>query len=220
MTTKNIFLLVLFCLSISCSSNNETIFTNYKTGDILFQDSSNSELSEAIKEVTHENSALNFSHVGILFIDNKKDKYVIEAISEGVCKTPLDNFLARNKDINGKPKVAIARLDKKFTYRISSALKYALTQIGKPYDYAYLMDNKSIYCSELIYNIFVKTGDKTEIFKLKPMTFKNSDTNKFVDTWIQHYKELNIEIPEGKLGLNPNGMSKSENIKFIYFFNK
>jgi len=220
MNTKIIFLFILCYIISSCSQQDKSLVFHFKSGDLLFQDSSNDKLSEAIKEVTHENSELNFSHVGILFIDNKKDKYVIEAISAGVSKTPLNIFLARSKNSKGKPKVAIARIDKKLENRIEYALKYALTQIGKPYDYAYLMDNNSIYCSELIYNIFTNTGDKSEIFKLNPMTFKNPVNNKFSDTWIHHYEKLNIKIPEGELGLNPNGMSKSKNIKFVYFFNK
>ena len=38
--------------------------------------------------------------------------------------------------------------------------------------------------------------------------------------WVEYYKELNHEIPEGELGLNPGGMSRSEGIDIIYMFEK
>ena len=37
---------------------------------------------------------------------------------------------------------------------------------------------------------------------------------------VAHYKELNHEIPEGELGLNPGGMARSKGIDIIYMFEK
>ena len=48
------------------------------------------------------------------------------------------------------------------------------------------------------------------------MTFKDSETNKTLPFWESYYADLDTEIPEGELGLNPNGMSISPNIKLVY----
>ena len=47
------------------------------------------------------------------------------------------------------------------------------------------------------------------------MTFKDPLTGLFHDGWIEHYKNLGIEIPEGQPGCNPNDMSKNKKLKFI-----
>ena len=53
-------------------------------------------------------------------------------------------------------------------------------------------------------------------FELSPMTFKDSETNKTLPFWENYYADLDTEIPEGALGLNPNGMSVSPNITLVY----
>ena len=56
--------------------------------------------------------------------------------------------------------------------------------------------------------------------QLNPMTFNEPGTNSPFGHWIEYYKELNHEIPEGELGLNPGGMSRSEGLDIIYIFEK
>ena len=58
------------------------------------------------------------------------------------------------------------------------------------------------------------------------MTFLNSLLNNSKEHnnpfrhWEDYYKELNHPIPEGKLGLNPGGMSRSDAIDIVYIFEK
>jgi hypothetical protein len=136
--------------------------------------------------------------------------YVLEAVSKGVSLTPLDRFLLRSN------KVAIARLNTKLNSRINAAMTYGKTLLNYPYDDIYVMGDSTYYCSELIYEMFVNTGDSTEVFQLNPMTFKDNQSSEYLPFWVEYYKNLGVEIPEGKPGLNPNGMFQSSNIEIVF----
>ena len=47
------------------------------------------------------------------------------------------------------------------------------------------------------------------------MTFKSPKTGAFFPVWVSYYAKLQMEIPEGKLGCNPGGISTSEKLKII-----
>ena len=47
------------------------------------------------------------------------------------------------------------------------------------------------------------------------MTFIDPKTKTFFPTWVNYYKELKTEIPEGKLGINPGLISRSNKIQII-----
>jgi len=41
------------------------------------------------------------------------------------------------------------------------------------------------------------------------------NTNEFFPAWVEYYQKLKIEIPEGKPGCNPGGISTSKKIKIV-----
>ncbi|BAV94695.1 YiiX/YebB-like N1pC/P60 family cysteine hydrolase [Ichthyobacterium seriolicida] len=212
------FLLLLFiAILVVYKKDIKPVFVS---GDILFQDTSRGDISKAIKKVTEdENNSKSFSHVGILQIDDKGTKFVLEAITEGgVSKTPFDTFLNRSLTDNGEPKVVVCRLKEKYRDEINVALEYGSKLIGYPYDNVYTIGDSMYYCSEYVYEMLHNTGEHKDIFKLNPMTFKDDDTGDYLPFWVKYYDSLNVDIPEGKLGLNPNGMYKSNNIDSIYSF--
>jgi hypothetical protein len=47
------------------------------------------------------------------------------------------------------------------------------------------------------------------------MTFKKPNSNDFFPAWVEYYKNIGIQIPEGKPGCNPGGISTSDKIKII-----
>ena len=49
--------------------------------------------------------------------------------------------------------------------------------------------------------------------KINPKTGKNDEF------WQSFYEKLNVEVPEGKLGCNPNGLSQSTKIEKIIVLN-
>ena len=66
---------------------------------------------------------------------------------------------------------------------------FSKKQIGKEYDNVFLIDNNSYYCSELIYEAFLKDS----IFKIQPMTFLHPNNNDTLKIWKDYYTKLRHE---------------------------
>lgn len=196
------FAYILFLLLYSCASNIEL-----KEGDILFQDLDSGPLCEAIEQVTPGYNNANLSHIGLIVSINGELK-VLEAIPPKVLLTNIDEFLNRSN------KVIVGRLKPEFRKSIEYAVEFAKQQLGKEYDDAFLMNNESYYCSELIYRAF----EKNNIFKLEPMTFRNPKNGETLEVWGNYYEKIGIDIPEGEPGINPGIMSLSEKIEIIHTY--
>ena len=179
-----------------------------KTGDIIFQSMNCGPLCEAINEVTEGYQGKDFSHLGLVLIQNDSI-YIIEAGGKEVKKTPYSTFKTYTKE-----EMYVGRLKPKYRKLIPAAIAFSLQQIGTPYDDEYLYDNGKYYCSELIYDAFLEAYKKP-LFHMYPMTFKSPQSNEFFDVWAEYYKNLKMEIPEGELGCNPGGISTSDTLKII-----
>ena len=191
-----------------------------QTGDIVFQDGSQSDFNDAIKNVTSSWAGKNFSHCGIIFIDSTAETpqiYVIEALFEGVKMTPFSDFLMRNTDKNNNPKVTVGRIIDSLNYTIPLAIKNAKSMLGAAYDFAFDFENDKIYCSELVYFSFLDS-EGNHIFETNPMTFINPSTGQFDKNWVEYFDKLGVEIPEGRQGINPGGLSKSKFITIIFSY--
>ena len=82
------------------------------------------------------------------------------------------------------------------------------------------LKDDTYYCSEVIYKGFQIVDSKQNLFIVNPMTFNEPNTNNPFIHWVSYYEELNAEIPEGELGLNPGSMSRSDKLDIIHIFNK
>ena len=156
---------------------------------------------------------MNFSHVGIVSIIDGTPM-VYEAYPPSVQLIDLKVFLNRSLDTNNKPKVIVGRLKKEYRKSIESAIVFIENKVGTKYDEFFLYENNKFYCSELLYDAFLKDS----IFELRPMTYKYQNSNEFQKQWINHFKKLDSEIPQGKLGINPGTMSISEKIEIVQIF--
>ena len=214
----------LSLLLISCGNNSNDEFS-LQIGDILFQDLDSSPLCDAIEKVTPGYNDYNFSHIGIVVelgdpncINSdyiyENDIKILEAIPEKVKTTRLDSFLNRSFDSDSMPKVVVGRLKKQYHFLIEDAVSFLKSKIGVKYDHYFIEKNNQYYCSELIHEAF----SKDSIFFQKPMTFIEPETEKIMDIWDEYYKNLNFEVPQGKIGVNPGIMSISQKIEIIHHY--
>ena len=204
---KKYFYLLLTIL-ISCTKNFKL-----QEGDLLFQDLDSSPLCDAIELVTPGYKGANFSHIGLVVLDNDTLK-VLEAIPPKVMTTNLDDFINRSFDKNGNPKVIVGRLKKEFKNSISNAISYSKSKLDITYDEVFLINNETYYCSELIFEAF----EKDSIFQLKPMTFLHPNNKDTLPVWKEYYSDLNTNIPEGNPGINPGIMSLSSKIEIVHIY--
>jgi len=228
-----ILLLSIFCIACGKNTDKENSDFQLKVGDILFQDLDSSPLCDAIELVTPGYKNGNFSHVGIViqggipfctnpdsrfeekyFYNINEDFKVLEAIPGGVRITNIDSFLNRSYDINKNPKVIVGRLKLKYQHTLKDVIPFLKSKIGVDYDNAFLLNNEKYYCSELIYEAFVKDS----VFRLKPMTFLHPKTEDTLSIWKEYYSDLKVEIPQNKLGINPGIMSLSDKIEIVHIY--
>ncbi len=192
---------------------------NLRPGDLLFQDLDCGGLCTAIETVTQGVCGAQFSHVGMVAKVTDGKVTVVEAIGPGVILTSLDQFLARSADKNGRPKVLVGRMNLPQA-QIAQAVNNAVAMDGIPYDAAFLPDNNSLYCSELIYEAFRFAPTGASLFGLEPMTFRDPATSAFFPQWVAYYAELGIPIPQETLGLNPGGVSRSPLVQLVAAFGR
>ena len=212
----SILIVIIFLLS-SCTTSLEDGDFELKEGDLLFQDSDCGPFCEAIEKVTFGYKGAKFSHIGML-IKDKDGLKVMEAISAGVVLTPIDSFLNRSFDQEKNPKVMVGRLKPRNQVLIPRAIDFVYRKMTKEYDDLFDMENDKYYCSELIYDAFKSANNNIPIFALKPMTFKDPETNLTFPIWEKYFEDLNSPIPEGALGINPGGISTSKFIEIVHLY--
>ncbi len=215
-----ISLLVVSALTTACryASLEKTSDFMLREGDLLFQDADCGALCDAIEKVTTGCHGASFSHVGIVAKDKSNNFVVIEASSNGVAATALQTFLDRSFDAKGRPKVVAGRLKPKLQRLIPLALKEACALKGKSYDKAFVIDNDGYYCSELIYEIFLRANDNNPVFALQPMTFKDPDSGTILAVWQDYFSKLGVSIPQGQPGINPGGISRAPVLDIVYVY--
>jgi len=197
-----IFLLILMIAPAVFGQKNDL-----KNGDLLFINVNCGAMCDAINAVTEGFEGNDFNHVGMVYSDNNNDFFVYEAISKGVVKTPLNDFLKRTNIVyKGTIKAP-------FQHLIPLAAAFCEEQLGVPYDADFLYDNGKYYCSELLYDAFLYANKDEAFFQLLPMTYKEPDSDEFFPVWTDHFEKQGIEIPEGLPGCNPGGMSLDEKVE-------
>ena len=177
--------------------NNHALF-DLRAGDLLFF-SDEGGMNDAVRESTGQ-----YTHVAL--VESVDDTvWIIDATQRyGVSHRPL--LRTRNGE---KPYPDVYRV-KHGCYNLDSVLTRARSFIGQPYDNAFLPDNGAIYCSELIYEVFLDdcSAKGQHLFKAQPMNWRDKEGN-LPEYWKKHFKELGVPVPEGVPGTNPTDMSRS-----------
>lgn len=200
---KLVFSLIGLLLLLGCGIKTKS---NLKSGDLLFVTAKSTGLSGAINDVTKKNDIQQYDHIGIVELEGF-ETYVLHAAPKGGSQRQLlSDFL--NEQRNEGQTVIQYRLKDAYQHSIKKALKEAHKMLGKPYNFDYILNDNSYYCSDFIERAF----REFEIFKLEPMTFKDSKTGQTNAFWKEFYSKRNLEVPEGKLGCNPNGLAASDKL--------
>lgn len=204
---RTIYIGMLFG-ALACSRPDETL----RTGDLLFQTGRESAMSGAIAAATGSGAPIPFTHVGIAVCGEGADS-VLEATSDGgVRMTALNEFLDKAASVGDRPAVVAMRL--KDTTGTAAAVARARSCMGQPYDYSYLPGNGKMYCSELVWENYLRPcGDR--IFPARPMNFRAADGS-MPRFWVELFEKLGETIPEGVPGTNPADMSRDSALVEVF----
>lgn len=193
-------------LLVACKSQK---INSLQNGDLLFVTAKQEGLSGAINNVTQRDKNLNFDHIGIVE-KSGKDMFVLHAAPKGGSqKQKMKYFLQNVKSQNQT--IVQYRLKKEFQTTIPTALAKANSMLGKPYNFNYILEEQSYYCSDFIERIFRADS----IFVLEPMTFQDPSTGETNSFWKSFYEKKGLQVPEGELGCNPNGLAASPKLERI-----
>jgi uncharacterized protein YycO len=191
----SLVIVIMFLSLQSCMSQE------FKNGDIIFHTSKSSQ-SKMVQLVT--NSKL--SHCGIIFYTKGKP-YVFEAV-QPVKITPLQQWI--NRGVGGK--YIVSRVKTPLTNsQLTEMYDYAKSQLGKDYDLKFQWSDKKMYCSELVYKVFV-AGDRF-IGEGKKFSDYNLN-NKVVKAAIKNRYGNSINLNE--MVITPVDIFKSSEVKTVF----
>ena len=203
---KKSVLLFLFFLTMSCKTYNTSILEN---GDLLFVPAVETGLSGAINNVTQTAKKTSYDHIGIV----KKEAdhlYVLHAAPKGGSqKQKLNHFIKEQTKLGQK--IDVYRLKAEYKASIPNSVEKAEKLVGKPYNFNYILDDHSYYCSDFVERAF----RENQIFVLEPMTFIDPKTKPTTAFWAKFYQDRNLKVPEGEPGCNPNGLAASEKLNKV-----
>lgn len=187
-----------------------------QTGDIVFVGipaegpASEGSMAEAIADATG-NGDTDYIHAALLEVDEEGTWIVDATDKRGVARYPLDTFILDFHRHDGSfPTFEVFRL--KNTEGVEAFLANAKKYLGEPYDLFFMEDNGMHYCTELVYDSYIRDGK--HIFESAPMNFKNAD-GEFPAFWVRTFAKIGAEIPQGKSGTNPQAMHGSDAIEYV-----
>lgn len=185
------------CLLSSCRTD-----TAPQTGDLIFFTGGSSSMDDAISSSTGDG----FVHVAIVEVDSEGTAWLIDA-------TPQKG-VSREKLLEEKGNMVLKRLND--STGVAASVQRAKGLIGSPYDFAFLPDNDAYYCSELVYECFLRP-DGSHIFSCQPMNFLDSEGN-LPEYWKELFEKLQMDVPQGIPGTNPEDLSHSTNLRSTSLF--
>lgn len=189
------------CLLSSCRTD-----TAPQTGDLIFFTGGSSSMDDAISSSTGEG----FVHVAIVEVDSEGTAWLIDATPrKGVSREKMETKLLEEKG-----KAVLMRL--KDSTGVTASVQRAKGLIGSSYDFAFLPDNDAYYCSELVYECFLRP-DGSHIFSCQPMNFLDSEGN-LPEYWKELFEKMQMDVPQGLPGTNPEDLSRSTTLRGTSLF--
>ncbi|MCQ2136244.1 MAG: hypothetical protein MJY67_04935 [Bacteroidales bacterium] len=180
-----------------------------RKGDLIFVgavESADTSMSDAIVSATGDGRK-NYFHVAIVDMEDNGDIYIIDAGDKrGVSRYPLDTFLVDFSYPDGSLAVMDVMRVKRLGRSVGAlAVERARSFLVEDYDWRFLPDNGSHYCSELVYDSFLDRRGR-RIFHAAPMNFLAPDGSLPL-FWEELFDSLDMPVPQGIEGTNPQDMS-------------
>ena len=185
-----------------------------RTGDIIFVGLPAGDepggMAEAIASTTGEGE-IEYIHAAIVDIDAEGNPWVIDAtLAHGVGRHPLDTLFEDFRHDDGRYLIyEVYRL--KDDRGAAGFVQNATAFTGEEYDCSFLPGNGRHYCTELVYDSYLRDGEP--VFEAAPMNFKGPD-GEFDPYWEWLFSEIGEEIPQGVVGTNPQAMHDSALLKY------
>lgn len=176
----------------------DKVDTNFREGDIIFQTSGSGQ-SLAIQLATKSP----FSHCGVL-LKKGNELMVFEAV-QPVKFTPIDQWIQQGDD---NYYVVKRLLNSDSVLQAATLMKmneFAQQNLGKDYDLPFEWTDKKMYCSELVYKIYLKTTgiEVGKTAKMKDFDLTSPIVQKIMK---QRYGE---NIPLDQLVISPSAIFDS-----------
>lgn len=203
-----ISLLFLSSLTGIAKMQSNGLNISLRTGDLLFCSSTSGELSKAIDGATQTANKTHYDHVGIVEVSNDTIWVFHAAPKKGVSREGIIQFITAGQE---PISATVYRIKNDWLKAVPAAIVKARSLLGEAYNYTYRISDQGYYCSEYIFEIFKMDS----LFSLNPMTFKNPNTGELLPGWVDYYRKLGIEVPEGEPGCNPNGLAACGKLKLI-----
>lgn len=188
----------------------------FQSGDMIFQ-TSKSQQASGIFAATRSN----YTHVGIVEVDDRGKKWVIEAVGP-VQRIPLDKWVARGVGA----KYATHRYKGLTEDQQNKIVKAAMKYKGRPYDkmFTYMDNGDAIYCSELVEMAYKDAGLKVgKRQKLGDLNIADSQAKKLIQQrWKQHPACKGLSTVEACLAeiwddelMTPVGLTNDSNVESV-----
>ncbi len=171
-------------------------------GDIIFQSLPKGILVNVIEGTTHSP----FSHCGVVIKEN--NKWVVNEAIGTVHSTPLWIWILRGR----KLAIEVFRVKNPYSKFIPDFVNALNKYQDKPYDFNYKMDDKNIYCSELVYKAF---RDSSQIKLGKLFTLGKLD-------WKPYKNDIEMieggSVPTNRIMITPRHLSEAKELEKVYSF--
>ncbi|MEG0182431.1 MAG: YiiX/YebB-like N1pC/P60 family cysteine hydrolase [Stenotrophomonas sp.] len=171
-----------------------------RDGDLLFVTAGHGGLSAAIDDATSRQDAPSFDHVALVARAHRQLQ-VLHADEKGSRQQALADFQQEARDKHRQ--IVVYRLRAPPPHAIADAVATARTMLGRPYNTTYVLNEDSYYCSDFIERAF----RAHHVFALQPMNFRNPQTGEISRHWVDLYRGMGMDVPQGLPGTNPNDMA-------------
>ena len=225
---KNCLLFVLLAMTLlpSCRKNDVSMVRQeprIETGDLLFvgipMNYGEEDMAQAIADATSDGGDISFIHTAILEVDETGKEWVIDAtIAYGVDRHPLDTLLSQFTLHRGGAKATFEVMRLADNRDAKQYVEQAKGMLGEEYDLHFLPSNGKHYCTELVYDLYVKP-DGSHHFDCVPMNFKNAE-GEMPAYWTRLFGQLGMDVPQGEPGTNPQQMHSAPNLVHVMYLDR